>query len=251
MTVSKINVAIARSVRLFSKLSDAHLTTLLASASLRRVPARTVLFAEGQRLDNLCTVVQGMVELYSERDDRRSTIAVIRAVRPFVLPSILADRNPLSARTLESSELIVVPTPLVVELFGQDPGFACALAHELAGECHGIIEDFKCQRMRTTIERVARWMLRSDEEGGGTGRIVIPYDKRILASYLGMAPEHLSRSFSALASAGVVVHGRHVTLKDRAALSAAAGANWTRPIRPNPHAGSWTTRSKGSSSSKR
>jgi CRP/FNR family transcriptional regulator, transcriptional activator FtrB len=227
MTVNKIDAELARSIHPFSKLSEAHLATLLASASLRQVRARTVLFTEGERLDDLYTVVRGVVELYSEHDDRRSTIAVVRAVRPFVLPSILADRNPLSARTLESSELIVVPATLVVELFGQDPGFACAVAHELARECHGIIEDFKSQRMRTTIERVARWMLRSDQEGGGTGRIVIPYDKRILASYLGMAPEHLSRSFSALASAGVVVHGRRIMLKDRAALSTAAGVNWT------------------------
>ena len=94
---------------------------------------------------------------------------------------------------------------------------------ELAGECHELVEDLKNHRLRSTIERVAHWMLRGDRKTGETGQIVIPFDKRVLASYLGMAPEHLSRSFATLASSGVEVHGRSVTLTDRAALSEAAG----------------------------
>ena len=223
MTANNVDAALLRSVHLFGKLSEGHLPRLVAASSLHRVAARTVLFAEGDRLDALYVVVHGAVELYSERVDRRFTVAVVRAMRPLALASVVAGRNPLSARVLEPSELMVVPALLVVELAGRDPAFACVVAHELAVGCHEIIEDFRSHRLRTTTERVAHWMLRCDESSGRTGRFVIPYDKRVLASYLGMAPEHLSRSFSALASAGVVVSGRRIMFTDRAALSAAAG----------------------------
>jgi CRP/FNR family transcriptional activator FtrB len=225
MTAVKVDLALLRSIPPFSKLPEIHLAQVTASASLRHDAQRTVLFKEGDRPDNLYTVVNGTVELFSEQDERYSTVAVVRGVGPLVLYSIFLDHTPLSARILEPSELIVVPVKLVIELLGRDPDFANAVFQQLAGECHEIVEDFKSHRLRSTIERVALWMLRWDRKNGQTGRIAIPFDKRVLASYLGMAPEHLSRSFSALASAGVEIHGRHITLNDRAALSEAAGLN--------------------------
>jgi CRP/FNR family transcriptional regulator, transcriptional activator FtrB len=223
MTTTRVDAELIRSIPLFSKLSGEHIPVLAASASLRQFAARTDLFSEGDRLDNLYTVLHGAVELYSQDYDRSSTIAIVPAVSTFVLPSIFTEHTPLSARILEPSELIGVPVKLVVELLGRDAGFACAVMQQLAHECHELIEDFKSHRLRSTTERVAYWMLRCDGKSGSTGRIVIPFDKRVLASYLGMAPEHLSRSFSILASAGVVVRGRSVTLTDRTALSIAAG----------------------------
>ncbi len=225
MTTEKVGIGVLGSVPLFSKLSEQHLASLAGAASLRLAPPRSVLFSEGDRLTNFYTLMQGTVELYSELGGRRFTVAVVRPVRPLALPAMLAERNPLSARMLEPSRLIVVPAKLVVKLLGRDPGFACAVAHELASECHEIIEDFRSHRLQSTIERVAHWLLRCDDSSGRTGRFMIPCDKRVLASYLGMAPEHLSRSFSALASAGVVVKGRRITLTDRAALAAAAGTD--------------------------
>jgi hypothetical protein len=91
--------------------------------------------------------------------------------------------------------------------------------YELAGELRELIKHFKNQRLRTTVERLAEWMLRSDQDAGGTGHFVIPYGKRVLASHLGMAPENLSRNLASLAPLGVAVRGRHVSLSDRAALA--------------------------------
>ena len=97
--------------------------------------------------------------------------------------------------------------------------FARAIMYELAGELRELIKHFKNQRLRTTVERLAEWMLRSDQDAGGTGHFVIPYGKRVLASHLGMAPENLSRNLASLAPLGVAVRGRHVSLSDRAALA--------------------------------
>ena len=144
-------------------------------------------------------------------------------MKTFKLRSVLGLHNALSARVLEPSTLLAAPARLISGLFARDPAFALVFMESLASECQEIIEDFKNYRMRSTTERVAHWMLRCDGKNGLTGRFVIPFDKRVLASYLGMAPEHLSRSFSALSSVGVVVNGRSITLKDRAALSVAAG----------------------------
>jgi CRP/FNR family transcriptional activator FtrB len=52
---------------------------------------------------------------------------------------------------------------------------------------------------------------------------MLPYDKRLLASRLGMTPEHLSRAFASLRRHGVNTgHGRIVILNNPAALTAFA-----------------------------
>jgi CRP/FNR family transcriptional regulator, transcriptional activator FtrB len=219
----KASAGLIRSIPLFHSISDQSCSDLAAASTLRQFAARTILFNEGASAEKLYIVVRGSAELFSEQDERYCTLAVVPAVKPLALYAVLSERSPLSARILEPSELVAVPIKLVVDLFGKDPAFAAAVMQELASECHELVEDSKSHRLRSTIERVAHWMLRADRKSGDTGHIVIPFDKRVLASYLGMAPEHLSRSFHALTSAGVAVHGRSVTLSDRAALSEAAG----------------------------
>lgn len=219
MALSKNEADRARSIHLFDKVTDACLPTLLKSASIRFFPGRVVLFKEGDRANALYTLMHGSVELFSEPNCRRSTIAIIRSAKPFVLTSLADEINPMAARTLERSELLLVPLKAIHELIDMDPSFARAIMYELAGELRELIKHFKNQRLRTTVERLAEWMLRSDQDAGGTGHFVIPYGKRVLASHLGMAPENLSRNLASLAPLGVAVRGRHVSLSDRAALA--------------------------------
>jgi CRP/FNR family transcriptional regulator, transcriptional activator FtrB len=218
-----------RSIDLFKGVSDLHFQNLLKSASLRHVPARTPLFKEGGRPNVLYLLIDGAVELFSEHNDRRCTVAIISSAKPCVLASIWWDHYPLSARTLRRSKVLLIPARLLHDLVETDVGFASAATRELGGECHEVVEHLKNYSLRTAPERVAHWMLRFDEDAGGGGQFTLPCDKRTLASYLGMAPEHLSRNLAALAPAGVVVRGRRVTLGNRPALAARAGSRLQQP----------------------
>jgi CRP/FNR family transcriptional regulator, transcriptional activator FtrB len=219
MALSKSDADRVRSIRLFKNIADRSLPILLKSASVRHFSSRSPLFNEGDRANSLYTLLNGSVELFGEHHDRRSTIEVVRAMKPIVLTSIADDLNPMSARTLERSELLLVPLKVIHDLIETDPAFARTIIFELAGNLRDIIEAFKNHRLRTTMERLAEWILRADQDAGGTGHFVLPYGKRVLASHLGMAPENLSRNLASLAALGVVVCGRHVSFTDRAALA--------------------------------
>jgi CRP/FNR family transcriptional activator FtrB len=212
-----------RSVRLFRQLSDSHFRALLRSASVRDAPRRSILFKEGSRPTMLYTLLGGAVELFSEYREKRRTVAVIRSVKPCMLASIWHDRHSLSARTLASSQLLLVPARLLHDFIETDAGFAGAASAELADECHDAVDQLKNASLRTAAERLAYWLLCFDRDSGGGGQFLLPCDKRTFASYLGMAPEHLSRNLSALAPAGLLVRGRRIALKNRAALAAVAG----------------------------
>jgi CRP/FNR family transcriptional regulator, transcriptional activator FtrB len=116
MALKKTDADRVRSIHLFQNISDRYLPTLLESASIRHFPSRALLFTEGDRASALHTLIEGSVELFSQHHNRRSTIALIRSTKPFVLTSIVDDSNPMSARTLESGELLLVPIKVIHEL---------------------------------------------------------------------------------------------------------------------------------------
>ena len=154
MIYHETDITRMRSIELFSHVSDAHFRKLLRAASLREFAPRAVLFREGQRPSVLYTLLEGSVELFSQHHDRRCTIAVLRGVKPCVLTSIMQDRNPMSARTLEESQLLTIPARLIHEMIETDPGFTAAASHELARDCREVTEDFKTERLTTAIERL-------------------------------------------------------------------------------------------------
>jgi CRP/FNR family transcriptional activator FtrB len=225
----KSDVHQVRPVPLFRKLSEASLAVLLASASIQHFPRRKLLFREGDRAHSLYILIQGSVELFSEHDHRRSTITVVRSGKPFVLACIEDNVNPMSAGTLERTQLMSVPLETIHRLIDLDHTFAQAITCELVRDLRETIETCKRQRLRTTVERVAEWILRADQEAGGNGHFTIPHDKRILASYLGMEAESLSRNLTSLAPLGVVVRGRQISLTNRPALASLAGIEVPSP----------------------
>jgi len=217
---SGIDIGLLRSVPLLGRISEEHLQDIAAAGSLRTAPSRTILFNEGDRVDHLFVLIRGVVELFSEHDERRFTISVVRVAQPLYACSIHADRHPLSARVLRASELVSIPTKLIIELLSHDAGFGDAFARELAKQSLEIIEDFKKHRLLNSTARIADWMLERDGQSGGNGQIEIPFDKRVLASYLGMTPEQLSRGFATLMSSAVVkVDGRIISIHDAALLT--------------------------------
>jgi CRP/FNR family transcriptional activator FtrB len=216
---SRIDIALLRSLPLLGSASEEHAQKLATAASLRTASPRSILFAEGNRVDYLFILARGAVELFSEQDERRFTISVVRATHALNASSLLAERYPLSARVLEPSEVVCVPAKLIIELMARDSGLADAMVRKLTRESLQIIEDFKKHRLLNSTARIASWILQWDSQNGGNGHIVIPFDKRVLASYLGMTPEQLSRGFATLGSAGVTVDGRIVNIRDRATLT--------------------------------
>jgi CRP/FNR family transcriptional regulator, transcriptional activator FtrB len=223
MITRDLDAARVRSIRLFKDASESHFQALLRSASVRHSQARSIVFKEGSRPNTLFTLLDGTLELFSEHHDKRRTLAIIRPIKPCVLASIWHDRHRLSARVLTASELLLTPARLLHDMIESDIGFASAATAELADECGEVVEHLKNYSLRSAPERLASWMLRFDRDSGGAGQFTLPCDKRTLASYLGMAPEHLSRNIAALAPAGLVVRGRRVALRDRSALAAVAG----------------------------
>jgi CRP/FNR family transcriptional regulator, transcriptional activator FtrB len=212
-----------RTPPLFAEMSEAHFVSLMKAALFQRFPAEVTLIEEGQKPDFLHVVVEGTVELFARHRDRETTIEIISPVTTFILAAVAQDDVYLkSARTLSSARILLVPARAVRELIARDSAFARAMINELAFRYRGIVRALKNEKLRSGSERVANWIIRASKEQDDSQTVELSYDKRTLASHLGMTPESLSRALAQLSSYGVRSRGRHIEITDPAALASFA-----------------------------
>jgi len=205
---------IVRSLSLFSGMIEDNLDAILAGSFLQRFPASVVLFSESDLADFLYILVDGQVELFASANNREGTMTLLKPVATFVLASALTDGSyQLSARTLESSQILMIPAENIRGTMRKDRDFAQKAVLELAACYHGVVRAYKNVKLRTAVERLANYLLVQHRRQGANGAIKLPVEKRTLASMLGMTPENLSRAFSTLKPYGVAVDGAEIRLQ--------------------------------------
>ncbi len=215
-----------RALPLFCDMSEANFEALVSSAFLQRFPQHTTLITEGDLPDFLHIVVEGSVELYCAHNGHETTIDIMRPVTTFILAAVIRDDVYLkSARALTPAQILMIPAQAVRDVFGRDAAFARAIVNELAERYRGIVRSLKNEKLRSSAERLANWILQADAQQGHQKSIEMTFDKRTLASRLGMTPENLSRNFALLQKYGVKSSGRDITIEDSLALERFAKPN--------------------------
>jgi CRP/FNR family transcriptional regulator, transcriptional activator FtrB len=213
-----------KSIRLFADVPEAHLLELARTAWQERVPPRAVVIEQEAPCEAFYALLEGTVEVLSGLDDQETVIDVVEQGSALLLACVVtAIPYIASVRTLSAARILAMPAAAVRDLFDGDRTFARSVAGELSRSSCRMILDLKSLKVRTSIERLADWLIDAADQTNGNGEFRLPFRKRTLASRLGMTPECLSRSLRSLSAHGVRMRGREVILADRAALAAFAG----------------------------
>lgn len=215
-----------RRLELFSEMADEHFGSLMRCAYVQNFPPQIELITEGEPSDFLHIILSGAVDLFSVWNGRETSMATARPVSTFILAASIKDAPYLmSARTLEKSRIALIPSQDVRTIFGVDNVFARSIVAELAQCYRSVVKTQKGLKLRTSLERLANYLLRQQSRVDGGAEFDLEFEKRRLASYLGMTPENLSRAFKGLQAYGVVVQGNRVTISDQQDLERFAKPN--------------------------
>jgi len=204
---------------LFREMNEAERERIFSGSFLQVFPPQLTLFELGQRADFLHVLVDGLVELYAASAGRDTTMRIVEPVSSFILAAVVTDMPYLmSARTLVSSRVLLVPAALVREVIKQDGALMLATMHELALGYRDLVRALTDMKLRQSAERLGNLILQQERRQGSRGVVQLRAEKRLLASLLGMTPENLSRAFGVLGGHGIAIDGTLVTITDRAAL---------------------------------
>lgn len=212
-----------RHLHLFRDMAQANFAELMSASYVQAFPPGLEMIRQGDPADFLHIVVEGSVELVGQWAGRECTMAVVRPVSTFILAACIRDAPYLmTARTLERTRIVLVPASDLRAMFRRDTEFAVAVINELASCYRSVVRNAKSMKLRNSRERVASYLLRQSILAGGVPAYTLPVEKRLLASYLGMTPENLSRTLRTLETDGVKIDGARVIITDRARLAALA-----------------------------
>ncbi len=226
-TVRQSDRKLIRKLPLFCDMRHANFEKLVSAAYLQHLPQHMTLITEGDLPDFLHIVIDGSVKMFSTHDGHETTLDIMRPVTTFILAAVIRNAVYLkSARTLTPTQILMIPAKTVRSVFGRDAAFARAIVNELSDRYRAVVRSLKNEKLRTGAERLANWILQADTLQGHHRSIELTFDKRTLASRLGMTPENLSRNLALLAKYGVRSTGRDIKIEDSLALK--------RFAKPNP-----------------
>lgn len=204
----------------FRNMASPSFDALMQAAYAQEFPTQLQLIRQGSRASFLHVLIEGTVALFAEWNGQDTAMAILSPVSSFILAACVRDAAHLmSARTLQPCRVVLIPAADVRAAFRRDPDFAVDAIDELALEYRSMVRLAKNLKLRSSQERLAAYLLHVSDALGGAAGFNLPHEKRLIASYLGMTPESLSRGLSRLAEAGVHTAGARITLTDRARLA--------------------------------
>lgn len=190
--------------------------SLLAKMSVEQIPKKVEVLKEGSAADTLFVLLDGLVQLFTTREDgERVSIAILKPPAFFPVEAVLRGRVALtSARSVRPCRIGRMDAGQAQRLIRNERELAEAVINGLASLLEDMLRELKSMRARTSFQRLVAWILAMHGRADRQSEIEVPYDKSVLAGRLAMAPETLSRELARLAAWGVTVDGRRLTIKD-------------------------------------
>ncbi|MBB5576558.1 MULTISPECIES: Crp/Fnr family transcriptional regulator [Rhizobium] len=195
-------------------LNEHTVTNLLSLVEFRRFGPNECIVSEGEDALHVFFVVTGIVRLTRGRASGRETDVGIcepgDVFSEYLVPG--GRSHALTAWAADSAEVAAIDLLQLRILAAEHPG---VLLNLMRIASRHLVEAFECiagDRSQTAAQRVANYFLRHCPRSATQASFRLPYRKRILAGKLGLAPEALSRAFSALSDVGVVVAGKTVRI---------------------------------------
>ncbi len=193
---------------------------------LRRLRAGDTLFHEGTRADSIYFVRSGTFKIFRTAEDGyEQVLGFVGRAELLGFDALCTCGHPTEAVALEDSAVYVVLMRDVVGLIERSPalGRVVHLAVSTALTRQGELADVMAAVSAEV--RLARFLLHLSQRMAACGqsprRFVLRMGRRDIASYLGVAHETVSRSFTALVGWGLVaVNNREVEVVDMDGLRA-------------------------------
>lgn len=201
-------------------LPDKHVEPLLSHALFRQYSSGETLFIQDEEASGIHLVLDGWVKLYRVAPVG-SEVVVSLFTRGESFGEAIALRGghyPVSAEAATDCKLFILPASYLIEMIQDDPNVAVSLLASTFAHLHSLVVELEQLKTHTGTQRVAEFLLGLRQCDDSGCRVVLPFDKVLIAGRLGMKPESLSRAFSRLKPHGVRIEKNFAFIADVARL---------------------------------
>lgn len=202
---------------LFSGVDENDLKSLLKHARISNYSKGNLIFMQGEQANRFYIIIDGWVKLFKgDIDGHESILQVIHKGEALLESALIKDSTfPVSAQAVESVMLLSIPTSFIREEMQKNQFLAVNMLATIAGRSQELISQFEQLTLKTVTQRVGWFLLKLFLDGGGkTNSLKLPYDKSLIAGYLGMKPETFSRTLQSLREQGIYSEQNIINFKN-------------------------------------
>jgi CRP-like cAMP-binding protein len=222
--LSLAELQLVRRTPVFSGLTPMALAPLLEGAVAKGFGRQAVLFLQGEPATRFFVVLDGWVRLYRQTPQGHEvTIAVFGRGDSFAEAVVLQIMPfPVSAQAVSDCRLLVIPAESFMRHLRASTDLCFKVMAAMSRRLHDLVFQLENVSSRSTVQRLALFILRLCDHETGPCRLELPLDKNLIAARLGMQPETLSRCLAKLRSAGIEADGHALRVHDVARLRSIA-----------------------------
>jgi CRP-like cAMP-binding protein len=190
---------------------------LLAKAVIRTFSAGESILQQGDVPSFLYVLIEGQIRtIRTKSDGGEVSIRLLKPGSTFMDAVIfMGGPSPVGASVIEDSKVLLIPAETVHYMTLHDPLFACNMLKIVTQHYKNAVQQIDSIAIRTPAERLGYYLLRQHlEQGSESMEIKLPFQKSIIANYLGMTPETFSRALHQIKNLGIDVAHNTITLRN-------------------------------------
>lgn len=202
---------------LFTGIGEAELSSLMKHARISQYSKGNLIFMQGEQATRFHIVLDGWVKLFKGDIDGQESILQVVHRGEALLESVLVKDAvfPVSAQAVENVTLISIPATILREEMQNNKFLAINMLATIAGRSQELISQFEQLTLKSVTQRVGWFLLKLFiEDGEKSNSLKLPYDKALIAGYLGMKPETFSRTLQTLRDQGISSEQSTITLRN-------------------------------------
>ena len=174
-----------------------------------------------EKLSLIHILLEGWVKLFKGNVSGQESILQMLTVGETLLETIIFNNLPfpVSAQAVDNVKLLSIPASVVREQLQNNKELAINMLSNVAGRSQALITQFEQLTLKTVPQRIGWFLLKLFLENGERKKnLKLPYDKSLIAGFLGMKPETFSRTLQQLKEQGIDINHKSVELLEVLAL---------------------------------
>ncbi|MBF0250089.1 MAG: Crp/Fnr family transcriptional regulator [Alphaproteobacteria bacterium] len=201
---------------LFSAIPRDSMEALVGIGEVKIAESGTVLVEAGKSARHIFLTLEGHVGAYTKGQVTASQLTELIAPGHWVgLQEALLNRpHDYAYVCFDQVKVLSLSAHQFLAILEKDWNFQRSMLGALSLRLHALVKQIHGLKTRSAEQRLAAHLLELDKKSLEDGEILLHHSKKDLASYLGMAPESLSRALHHMETYGVRTDGKKIWIDD-------------------------------------
>lgn len=202
-------------------LSEERRREIMDHTMLHSVPAGSLLFEQGDSPNFQVVVMSGSVQLFGRSTSGREVLVEVVSPPDLIIPAAVVTGAPylMRARVPEPSTFLLIQARTFRDLVASDLTLAGSVIGSLSTQFRRMVRQIKNLKLRSAVQRIGCYLLTLSKRQGTPEKAVLPYEKNLIASELGITRESFSRGLASLESHGIRIDGQTIWIDDAERLA--------------------------------